>query len=387
VIFALVLTLVLVLTTASIVAVVRLTRRAARRTPARRATTPPVTILKPLCGADDALEKNLETFFRQSYPRFELVFGVEGEADPALPIVRRLRARHPEVAVRVVVHDGRRALNPKVSNLRAMLEWGSYDLVVVSDSNVAVTPDWLERMVGEMEGDRELGLLTNLFVGVGEETLGAALENLHLAGPIAGSIAVTQEMADEAATVGKSMMFRRSVFDGLGGLESVGAFLAEDHVMGRMFASAGYKVRLASVLVDNVVRKATVATFLKRHVRWGLLRSRLMPLLYPLEPLANPMLLVVIALFAGALGPALAVAGITLTLVRDAVQWLCLRGPRGLLAALPLGPVKDLAMLVVWAVAPLSSRVAWRGKSYRVGAGTRLYADRTMAAPERLEWE
>ncbi|MCC6619958.1 MAG: glycosyltransferase [Deltaproteobacteria bacterium] len=383
-IFALVLTIVFVLTVTSIAAVVHLT---ARRPTERRATTPPVTILKPLCGADDALEANLETFFRQTYPRFELVFGVEGDADPALPIVRRLRARHPEVACRVVVHDGRRALNPKVSNLRAMLEWGSYDLVVVSDSNVAVRPEWLAQMVAEMEGDRELGLLTNLFVGVGEETIGAALENLHLAGPVAGSIAVTNEVGHEAATVGKSMMFRRTVFDGLGGLESVGAFLAEDHVMGRMFASAGYKVRLAPTLVDNVVRKATVQAFLKRHVRWGLLRSRLMPLLYPFEPLANPMLLVVLALFSGALGPALAVTGVALTLLRDAVQWWRLRGPRGLVGALPLGPVKDLAMLVVWAIAPLSGRVAWRGKSYRVGAGTRLYADRTMAAPERLEWE
>ncbi|MFO0747624.1 MAG: ceramide glucosyltransferase [Myxococcota bacterium] len=395
---SLVLTIVVVLTTLSIVAVVRFTARAAAASrallkgagptaaPAAR-NAAPVTILKPLCGADDALFANLETFFRQTYPRFELVFGVEGETDPALAVVRRLREKYPHVATRTVVHDGKRALNPKVSNLRAMLECGAYDHVVISDSNVAVRPEWLAQMMGEMQADPRLGLLTNLFVGTGEDSVGATLENLHLAGTIAGSIAVTHEMGPDAVAVGKSMLFRRSVFESLGGFESVGSFLAEDYVMGRMFAAAGYRVRLAATTIENVVKHATVKAFLKRHTRWSLLRSRLVPLMYPFEPLANPMLLVVLALVAGHLGPALAVTGLGLTLVRDAVQWLRLRGPKGLLAALPLGPVKDLAMLGVWAVAPFLGRVSWRGKSFRVAAGTRLYADQPMSAPQKLEWE
>jgi ceramide glucosyltransferase len=260
----------------SIIAVVRFAGR--RRTePRASGEAPSVTILKPLCGADDALEKNLETFFRQTHPRYELVFGVEGETDPAIPVVRRLRARYPDVAVRLVIHDGKRALNPKVSNLSAMLAWGSYDLVVISDSNVSVRPDWLARMVNEFASHPDNGLLTNLFVGTGEDSLGATLENLHLAGPVAGSIAVTNEFGESTAAVGKSMMFRRSTFESLGGFESVGSFLAEDYVMGRMFAEAGYRVRLAAVTVDNVCTHTKVSTFIKRHTRWGLLRSRLAP--------------------------------------------------------------------------------------------------------------
>ncbi|MCB9737129.1 MAG: glycosyltransferase [Deltaproteobacteria bacterium] len=268
-----------------------------------------------------------------------------------------------------------------------MLEWGAYDLVVISDSNVAVPRDWLARMVSEMEADPGVGLLANLFVGRGEETLGATLECLHLAGPIAGAIAVTEELGPNAIAVGKSVMFRRSVFDGLGGFASVGAVLAEDYVMMRMFAAAGLRVKLAPVLVDNVVSHIGVRQFLARHVRWSLIRSRVNPLLYLGEPLVNPMTLVALAPASGDLAPLLAFTGLSLTLARDAVQWTRLRGREGLLAALPLGPVKDALMLGVWAVAPFLTRVRWRGRSYHVGAGTRLYAGQSMAAPEVLEWE
>lgn len=378
--------LAILFTALSVVAVYRLTTRV-HRPRLRSSTLPPVTVLKPLCGADDQLEDNLATFFTQRYPSYELVFGVEGDQDPAIPVVRRLRARFPHVKVRLVVHDGGHALNPKVSNLQAMLAFGSHDLVVISDSNVSVRERWLHDLVGEFVDDPEVGLLTNLFVGTSEETLGATLENLHLAGPVAGSLAVSSVLLPNAGAVGKSMLFSRSVFESLGGLSSVGSVLAEDFVMGRMFAEAGYRVKIARTTVDNVCTRTTVKRFLQRQLRWNLIRSRIMPLSYPLEPLTSPMFLALVAPFAGIHAPLLFALGVTLTLVRDGLQWLRLRGTRGLLAALPLGPLKELALFGVWALAPLMSRVAWRQKRYRVAAGTRLYAERARTAPARLESE
>ena len=348
---------------------------------------PPVTVLKPLCGADDRLEDNLATFFGQTHPRHEIVFGVEGEADPAIPIVRRLRERFPHVRSCLVIHDGKRALNPKVSNLQAMMTHARHDLVVISDSNIAVSERWLEDLTTEFVADPELGLMTNLFVGTSEESLGATLENLHLQGPVAGSLAFSSVILPNAGAVGKSMLFSRSTFDSLGGFASVGSVLAEDYVMGRMFAEAGYKVRIASGTVDNVCTRASVSRFLGRQLRWSLIRSRVMPLSYPFEPLASPMLPAFVAPFAGPLAAELLLIGVALTLLRDGLQWLRLRGPSGLLAALPLGPIKELALLGVWAVAPFASHVSWRQKRFRVASGTRLYADRPMGSPARLECE
>ena len=173
----------------AIVAVYTATRKGRAKLPTTDSSHERITVLKPLCGRDDALESNLETFFRQDYPNFELLFGVEGEEDPAIEMVRQLQKRFPDVASRLVVHQGRRGLNPKVSNLRATLERCTNDLIVISDSNVAVCPDYLSEMVGQMQVDGT-GLVPNLFCGVGEQTLGARLENLHLNGPIIGSVAM-----------------------------------------------------------------------------------------------------------------------------------------------------------------------------------------------------
>ncbi len=372
------------LTLVSINSVFQVTRRPRGPRPRR---APPVTILKPLCGADDRLEDNLATFFTQTHSDYEIVFGVEGDDDPAIPIVRNLRRRFPKVATRLVLHDGGRALNPKVSNLQAMLAFGSHDHIIVSDSNIAVPSTWLADLLAAFDAEPNIGLVTNLFVGTSEQTLGATLENLHLAGPIAGSLATSNVLMPNAGTVGKSMLFKRSVFESLGGFASVGSVLAEDYVMGRMFSEAGYRVRIASTTVANVCTKTTVMRFLQRQLRWNLIRSRVMPLAYPFEPLASPMLPAMLSPFAGVYAPGVFALGVALTLLRDGMQWYRLRGAKGLLAALPLGPMKELALLAVWAIAPFMSRLAWRGKTFRVASGTRLYADRPQRAPAKLESE
>lgn len=369
----------------SIASVLRVTSRRRLLPPPGDAT--PVSVLKPLCGADDALEANLETFFSQDWPHLELVFGVEGEDDPAVAVVRRLRELYPKVACRLVIHDGRRALNPKVSNLRAMLEAGSNDVVLISDSNVAAPPAYVQEMLGHLLAPGRVGMVTSLFAGVGERSLGATLENLHLNGPIAGSVAASQELSGRTVTVGKSMMFRRSTLESLGGLESVATLLAEDYVLGRMFRAAGYEVRIAGTVIDNVCAKTTVRRFLDRQLRWGLLRSRLKPLAYPFEPLLSPLAVAAAApLFGVAIAAPLAWA-IGLCAARDAVQWVRLRGTRGLLAALPLGPAKEAMALGVWAVAPFHRHVSWRGRRFRVSAGTRLYAETPVQPPTELRCE
>ncbi|MFH1130162.1 MAG: glycosyltransferase, partial [Pseudomonadota bacterium] len=197
-----------VATVYSVVALYLVTRSSRRRLFSGKEVLP-VTVLKPLCGADDELESNLETFFHQDYPDYELLFGVEGNSDPAIGVVRLLKQRYPNVRCSLVIHDGRCGLNPKISNLRSMIATRTHDVVVISDSNIAVAPEYLSEMVGQLQ-DKNVGLVTNLFCGVGERTLGATLENLHLNGPVAGSIAGSQ-LNGHTVAVGKSMMFRRSV--------------------------------------------------------------------------------------------------------------------------------------------------------------------------------
>jgi ceramide glucosyltransferase len=350
--------------------------RTRRRPPRHSLPAPiPVSVLKPLRGVDEDLEANLHTFFEQEHPDFELVFGVEGEDDPALSVVRRLRRAYPGTRTRVVVHDGGRGINPKVSNLRAMISAVQHDVVVISDSNIAVPPDYLRRMCAEL-GDPRVGLVTSAFAGTGEQTLGATLENLHLNGVVAAGAALPTSVLGHPVVVGKSMMFRRSVLDRLGGFESVASVLAEDYVIGRMFHEAGFSVRVCAQPIRNVNARTSVRAFFDRHVRWGMIRVRMAPFAFLFEPLVQPLAVALLApLFGVGLGGALA-WGVCLTLLRDVAQWTALRGPSGLLRALPLFPVRDAIVLAAWISTFFRRHVVWRGNRVRVSAGTRLYAAR-----------
>jgi ceramide glucosyltransferase len=341
----------------------------------------PISVLKPVAGIDDGLEQNLRTFFAQNYPRYEIVFGVQGEDDPALDLVRKLMREHPDVDARVVVHDGGRGINPKVSNLRAMLTAANHDLMVVSDSNIRVSTRYLHEMQAEMARPH-VGLVTSLFAGVGEKTLGALVENAHLNATVVAGVVVPTEVFGHPIAVGKSMMFRRSLIDKVGGLESVAYVLAEDYVIGRMFHEAGFDVRLCPTPVMNVIAQSTLATFFRRQLRWNMIRLRLQPFPFLLEPLTIPLVTAAIAVSLGAPPWWTLSWALGITAVRDAAQWIMMRGARGLGPALLVIPLREILLIAIWISTFPKRHITWRGNRVRVSAGTRLYME-TLPETER----
>lgn len=334
------------------------------------AALPGVTVLKPLCGADPGLAANLESFFTQDHPRYELVFGVEDPEDPALAVVAALQAKYPHVPNRLVVHRGGRAINPKVRNLTGMAPWAQHDLLLVSDSNVRVPAHYVREMVETLQASPRVGLVTSLFAGSGEASLGAALDAVQLNGFCAAGSALPTSFGD-AAVVGKSLLFSRRQFEALGGFAAVADVLAEDFVMGKMFQHAGLEVRIAGTVVQNVTGRLSVEGFLQRHLRWSMLRQRLRPGAFLLEPLTAPLALLPLGL--AELGPAAGAWVLALLLLRDVGGWVALRGwERAWLPAL-LGPVRDGLMLWVWVRTPVEREVSWRGNRVLVGEGTRLF--------------
>ncbi|HVU04159.1 MAG TPA: glycosyltransferase [Polyangiaceae bacterium] len=355
----------------------------AARRPVRRGSTPlpPVSVLKPLAGADPDLARNLESFFVQDHPDYEILFGVEDPADPAIRVAASCMARHPEIRSRIVVHRAGRGTNPKVRNLRGIIGEADHDLVVVSDSNVRVPRHYLSELVSEyVAAGPRAGLVTNLIRGVDESGVGAALESTQLAGFCAAGVAGPTLLGD-SLVVGKSMLFSRSLQDRLGGLESVQNVLAEDYVLGKMFQHAGYRVLIARTPVDNVTRGTTVRSFFERQRRWAMLRLKLRPFAYPLEPLTSPLFLLPFAW--AALGPWALAWAAGLLLVRDVGQWLVLSGPRGAWMPLLLSPVREAIVLAVWAAAPFKRHVSWRGHRVRLSAGSVAYVAEPARATSR----
>jgi ceramide glucosyltransferase len=341
-----------------------------------RSSRPPISVLKPLKGMDDELYANLVSLAQQDYPDFELLFGVADADDPALPQVRALQRQFPALRMRLVVRRNVASLNPKVGNLLNLLPLARHELLLISDSNVAVAPDYLQALADAI-AQPGVGLVSNVFAGTGEQSLGAALENLHLNALVA-PVTATADRVGDPVVIGKSMLMRRADLERAGGLESVKDLLAEDYVLGKRFHALGLRVVLSRHLVRTVNRRWPLSRFLSRHLRWAQLRRwcALGPFL--IEPLAYPApLLLLAAVLARAAGmpvafPRAALLGIVLKLVADAALVTRLRGTPPTLLALTLSPLKDCLLLLVWCIAAVRRTVQWRGHLMRIGPGTTL---------------
>src|SRR6266699_1022821 len=113
---------------------------------------PAVTILKPLHGNEPGLFWRLASFCRQDYPTaVQLVCGTDSEADPAIDVVKLLAATHPSIQVDLKIDARQHGTNRKVSNLINMLSMARHGLIIISDSDIVVEPQFLDRAVSELQ--------------------------------------------------------------------------------------------------------------------------------------------------------------------------------------------------------------------------------------------
>ena len=345
--------------------------RATRRSSGPEPQAAPVSVLKPLSGADDDLYHNLRSFFEQDQREFELVFGVTNADDPALRVVARLQREFPNVRSVIAVHEGGAALNPKVRNLLGMLPHASHDLLLISDSNVRA-PKHYVRELATLHATQQAGVVTNLFAGISERTLGAALENVQLNGFVAAGSALPT-LSGDAAVIGKSTLFSRAALERLGGLSRLSCVLAEDFVLGKMFESAGQRVVIAPTVLESPNRELTLRAAFARHLRWSMLRWRLRPAIALLEPLTSPLLMLPFAL--SAFGHFAWLWLSVLLAVRDLGGWVLLRGWGQAWIPIVLGPLRELAAPCAWLIGMFKRHVTWRGQRLRLSSGTLLYAE------------
>ncbi len=357
-----------------------LRRHLSRPTPAPR-RTPPISVLKPLCGLDDGLEENLATFAALDWPEYEVVLGVRSAADPAYPLARAAEARWPR-RFRVALQRGEPGLNPKVNQLVTLARAAQHDLLVVSDSNVRVEPGYLAEIAALLE-DEAVGLVTHPIAGAGEARLGSLFDHLHLAGSVAPGVVAAQRLAGRDIVVGKSMALRRRDLEALGGFEAVKDVLAEDYVMGLAVGRVlGKRVAVGRRPIVNVSARRSLSDFAARYRRWAVLqRQAVGPVAYAAQALLNPVLLAAVgaALDPGARTLALLAGTALAKIALDGAAARALRPGGFRLRQLALVPAKDLVFGAAWAYGLVHREVAWRGTRLVVLPGTRIAAP---AAPE-----
>jgi ceramide glucosyltransferase len=358
-------------------------RRFARRADPPPRARPPVTILKPLHGDEPLLAEALGSFCRLHYPDYQIVFGVQDPRDPALTVVQRLRAKYPEADIAVVVDATRHGSNRKIANLINMFPAARHDVLVIADSDLHVRPDYLDRLVTELERPG-VGLVTTLYAAIpGLRGLPALLGSGHVNHGFLPGALLARAMGRQDC-LGATMMLRRETLGQIGGLRALADHLADDNVLGRLVREQGLEVALAGTVPATTVPEETMRALWSHELRWARTIRALVPLAFAASSVQYPLAWAALLLALSG-GAGWAVAAFALAW---AVRALAARGVDGALrprlgglafpAPLWLLPLRDLISVAILVASYTGRRVAWRGHAMEADDGQPLAA---AAAP------
>jgi ceramide glucosyltransferase len=323
----------------------------------------PVSILKPLSGDDLGLEENLSSFFEQDYPDFEVLFAVRRADDPAVAVAERIRARHAGRSSRLIVTGEPPYPNAKVFSLDRMLAAARHDLVVMADSDVRVTPDFLSTVAAEFQGECT-GLITCPYRAVPGASFWSTLEAVSLNTEFLSGVLVACWLDGMRFALGPTIAARREVLTRIGGFDTLQEYLAEDFVMGKLAAEAGWGVILSSYAIEHRIGSQPLGANLRHRLRWNRSTRRSRPWGYLGQIFTNPLPL---ALLLMAVQPSFWPVAAVTVVFRTAAAWATagrvLRDPltRRLWW---LVPVADVASFLLWLAAFFGNTIVWRGRKY-----------------------
>jgi len=347
----------------------------------RAAFTPPITVLKPVCGLDRSTYENFASFCRQDYPEYQILFGAQREDDPGIAVARQLARDFPNVDIRVVIKGGSRAANPKVGTLATLARAARHPFLLVSDSDIRVDATHLGALARPM-ADPAVGVVTCLYrsAAVG---LAGKLDALGLSTDFQPSVLVAEKIEGVSFGMGSGTLVRRSALDAAGGFAAMADSLADDYLLGNLLVRAGYRAALVPHVVEHELATSTLRGIVDHQMRWNRGIRAVRPggyagLLFTQAVPSGVLLL----LFTGASPEGLAACALTLA-CRLAMSWFvavrCL-GDRDAGRSLWLVPMRDLLSYGLWLAAFFGKSVVWRGKRYRLEAGGRLAPEGAVLA-------
>jgi ceramide glucosyltransferase len=359
----------------------------ARRAPA--ADGPAVTVLRPLKGLDPGLYENLLSLCRQRYSRFQLICGVADAKDPAAGLVRRLEREHPEVDIELVVDARTYGSNYKISNLHNMMRFAKHDIIVLADSDIRVGPDYLGRLVAELD-DRRNGLVTCLYRAVNAGGLPTLVETLFINTDFANLILLARKVEKATYAFGATIAMRREVLDEIGGFLPLANYLADDYQLGNRVAERGYRLALSDEVVDTVIALGTWRRLFDHQLRWARTYRICRPGGYFGSIVTHGTFWALLNVLYHQFNPASCAASLAVVGLRYAsaahLLWRCLGVERKWLELLLVVP-KDLFVSAVWFLAFAGNTVLWSGRRFRVtstGEMVDLFAP-TPVAP--TDWQ
>jgi ceramide glucosyltransferase len=333
--------------------------------------TPPLSILKPLKGLEPGAYDNLASFCRQDYPEYEVLFGVDDERDSAIPVVERIMRDFPGVPIRLVIGKSDHATNNKVAKLCRLLPEARHELLVMSDADTRVPPDYLRRVAAPFR-DPSVGAVTSLYRGMTVPSLWSELEALNLTTDWLASTLVARKLEGVRFALGATMALTRTRLAEIGGFEALADCATDDHDLGRRIAGRGYRVELIPCPVQTLCGSATARQFFSRQLRWGVFIRHCRPWGY-IGQLFTKGLPWSIAAALVAPSRLLGIGCLAIPLAARLGVALSF-GACGMQDPLPvrrcwLIPLRDALEFLIWVLSLFSNRVAWGHSEFYVRRG------------------
>lgn len=335
---------------------------------------PPVSVLKPVCGLEPLLAENLESFFQQDYPVFELIFGARSPDDPAIAVIDGLRARYPNVTARCVFSGEPTWPNPRVYSEHRMLATAEHDYIVMGDSDVRVPRNYLRNLIAPLR-DPEVGLVTCVYRGRPSGGVWSRLEAAGMSVEFTSGVLVADLLEGMKFALGPTTATRKDVLAHIGGLGVLADYHSEDYEIGRLVDAAGYRVLLSHLVIDHVTLNRAM---ISRQVRWMRCTRSSRPAGHIGNGLtfAAPFALLgfIVAAAWGHWTLALALLGWGLAnrwLQALVVGWGVARDPE-VRRYLWYYPFRDLLGFFFWMASFTGRTIVWRGELYRLGPRGRV---------------
>ncbi|HUY82353.1 MAG TPA: glycosyltransferase [Acidobacteriaceae bacterium] len=338
---------------------------------------PPVSLFKPLHGAEPNLEEHLATFFEQDYPEYEILFGARVATDEGLLAARRVAERYPHVPVKFVLTGEPWHINAKVCTLELMDKAAAHNIFIISDSDVRVTPNYIREVVAPF-ADAKVGAVTCLYRGVADKGLWAKLEAAGMSIEMTAGVLAADLMEGMQFTLGPTMAARRECVHEMGSFTLLGPYCADDFVLGNAIAAKGHTVVLSTHVIDHLILNSDFVDSQKHQVRWmkSTRFSRPKGHFGTSLTFSVPFGLLACATAMAMHHPVLGLALLGYSVATRAGMALVVGGAvvedRHLLRTAVLYPLRDLLGFCYWAASYGSREIVWRNHIYRLAEGGRM---------------
>lgn len=328
-----------------------------------------LSLLKPVHGAEPELDLNLSSSLDQAYPDYEVLVCARSLSDPAFAVLDQISANYPSVKIKKIASGEPPWINPRTYSVHVMLQSAKHSLLVITDSDVRVDPNFL-RCISSYFQDKQVGLVTCLYRGVTKAGFWARLEALGMSVEMSSGVLVAEMLEGMKFALGPSMAVRKEVIDAIGGLEEIAEYYADDFVLGNRVSKSGYRVVLSSYVIEHVITNSGFRASLRHQLGWARSTRFSRPKGHVGTVLTYAMPFALLGLVAGwllgnwKLGIALLLCGVANRMVQCiAVGWGVVRDKSSLLYCW-LYPVRDFTGFIFWVWSYLSNEVQYRGETY-----------------------